>query len=383
MFNFEFSNSVKVLFGRGKTAQVGKAAAQYGKKAMVVTYNDPNLKALLNRVLSYLSEDGIEYVVFDKAQANPLTTTAMEGAAFAQAEGCDVIIGLGGGSAMDTAKGIAFLAVNPGEISDYIFGKPGNGALPLILITTTAGTGSEGNGTAVFTNPVTNDKKGLVSPYIFPKISIVDPELMTTLPKRIIAGPGLDVLFHAIESYISKKSHPVSEMLSLKAITMVSKYLPKVYDDPSDLDSWDNVALANTLAGMAIGYAGTTLPHAMEHPLSGLLNIVHSEGLAALYIAFMEFTYKSAPEKFANIASAMGEDISGLSVEEAAAKSIDSMRRIMEHVNLNPNLTKLGVKEEHIDWLANNTLTLMRLVLENNPIVPNSDEVKEIYRKCL
>ncbi len=383
MDNFEFQNPVKLLFGRGKLAQVGKAAAQFGTKALLVTYGDPGRKALVDRVLAHLGEAGISYAVFDKVQQNPLTTLVGEGAAFAREKGCDVVIGLGGGSAMDIAKGIAFMAVNPGEVSEYIFGKVGIGALPLILITTTAGTGSEGNNVAVFTNPQTKDKKGLVSPYVYPKIAIIDPELMTTLPKRIIAGPGLDVLYHAIESYIAKRSHPVSEMLSLQAIRLIGEYLPKVYDDPGDLDSWDKVALANTLAGMAISCAGTTLPHAMEHPLSGLLNIVHSEGLAAIYLPIMEYTYLSLPQKFADIAAAMGEDIKGLPVEVAAQKSIGAVAKIMAKVNLHPTLTELGVKEEHIEWLTNNALTLMKAVMENNPKIPTADEVKEIYRKCM
>lgn len=312
-----------------------------------------------------------------------MTTTVAEGAEIAKAEGCNVIIGVGGGSAMDTAKGIAFSTINEGEISDYIFGKQGTGALPLILITTTAGTGSEGNCTAVFTNPDTNNKKGLVNPLIYPKVSIIDPELMTTLPKRIIAGPGADVLFHAVEAYISKKSNPISDTYALKAIELISRNLAIVYNDPSDLDAWDKVTLANTFAGMAIGCAGTTLPHAMEHPLSGLLNVVHSEGLAAMYIEIMQYTYLSSPEKFASIAAAMGADIYGLSTEDAAAKSIDCIRDLLESVNMNINLTELGVKEEHIDWLTNNTMTLMKVVLENNPIIPTAEEVKAVYKKCL
>lgn len=383
MYQFDFNNPVKLAFGRGNVNKIGKITGEYGKKALVVSYNTPSFTSLLERVYTHLKEEGLEYVVFNEVQQNPLTTTVTEGAKLANSEGCDVIIGIGGGSAMDTAKGIAFSAVNEGDISDYIFGKPGTGALPIILINTTAGTGSEGNSTAVFTNPETNNKKGLVTPLIYPKVSIIDPELMTTLPKKVIAAPGLDVLFHAIESYISKKSNPISEIYALKAIELVSQNLVTVYNDPSNLDAWDKVTLANTLAGMAIGCSGTTLPHAMQHPLGGLLNIVHAEGLAALYIPILEYTYPAATEKFANIAAAMGIDIRDISTESAALKAIAAVKNIIEKVNMNVTLTELGTKEEHLEWLTNNTLTLMRVVAENNPKVPTKEDVYAIYKKCL
>lgn len=383
MYQFEFNNPVKLVFGRGNVSKIGKITAEYGKKALVVSYDSKNFSSLLERVYAHLKEEGLEYVAFNKVQQNPLTTIVTEGAELADAKGCDVIIGIGGGSAMDTAKGIAFSAVNKGDISDYIFGKPGNGALPIILINTTAGTGSEGNSTAVFTNPETNNKKGLVTPLIYPKVSIIDPELMVTLPKKVIAAPGLDVLFHAVESYLSRKSNPVSEIYALKAIALISENLVTVYNDPSNLDAWDKVTLANTLAGMAIGCSGTTLPHAMQHPLGGLLNIVHAEGLAALYIPILEYTYPAAIEKFANIAGAMGIETHNISSEDAGLKAIAAIKNLIEKVNMNVTLTDLGTKEEHLEWLTNNTLTLMRVVAENNPKVPTKEDVYAIYKKCL
>lgn len=384
MVNFEFINPVKLHFGAGKLQLVGSIASQYGKKALLVASDSAKRTGLLAKVEKYLDEAGVQHVFLDKFMQNPLSTLVEDGAKRAVSEKCDLVIAFGGGSAMDMAKGIAFSAVNPGSIWDYIFGrKQGTSALPIILIPTTAGTGSEANKTAVFNNPETNDKKGLVNPLIYPKAAIIDPELMTTLPKRVIAGPGADVLFHAIESYISKNSHPISEMLSLKAIELIAKNLPVVYDDSTNMESWENVTLASYLAGMAIDCAGTTLPHALQHPMGGLLNVVHSEGLAALYMAFMEYTYKAAPEKFKNIATAMGVSIAGMTTLEAAAASIEAVRALLLKVNMMPTLGELGVKEEHIDWLTNNALTTMKVVLGNNPKVPTREEVQSIYMKCL
>lgn len=315
---------------------------------------------------------------------NPLSTLVAEGAQVAADEGCDLVISLGGGSAMDMAKGIAFSAVNEGSIWDYVFGrKVGTRALPIILIPTTAGTGSEANRTAVFTNPETNDKKGLVNPLIYPKAAIIDPELMLTLPKRVIAGPGANVLFHVLESYISKNATPFSEMLSLRAIELIAQNLPLVYDDVTNVAAWEKVTLASSLAGMAINCAGTTLPHALQHPMDGLLDVVHAEGIAAIYKPFMEYTWPAAPEKFAAIAKAMGVDTRDMSQEQAAESSGAVVHQFLTGINMVPTLTQLGVKEEHFDWLINNILTTMKVVLSNNPRVTDGEKIREIYQGCL
>ncbi|WP_409310444.1 iron-containing alcohol dehydrogenase [Pectobacterium sp. B1J-3] len=381
---FEFSNPVKFHFGMGKHKQVGEIARPYGKKALLVASDSSKPTGQLAAVQQALSEAGLAYAVYDRFMQNPLSTLVAEGAQLAIDEKCDMVIGIGGGSAMDMAKGIAFSAVNPGSIWDYVFGaKVGTGALPIILIPTTAGTGSESNRTAVFTNPETNDKKGLVNPLIYPKAAIIDPELMLTLPKRVIAGPGADVLFHALESYISKNANPFSEMLSLRAIELIAQNLPVVYDDVKNIDAWEKVTLASSLAGMAIDCAGTTLPHALQHPMGGLLDVVHAEGIAAIYTPFMEYTWSAAPEKFAAIARAMGVDTRDMTVEQAAESSVAAVNRFLSGINMTPTLTELGVKEEHFDWLINNVLTTMKVVLSNNPRVPDADKIREIYQRCL
>jgi alcohol dehydrogenase class IV len=383
LMQFEYYNPVRLVFGRGKINTVGSMAKPYGKKALIVTSGSSGRTGVLQKVIDSLQGEGLQYAVFDKVRANPLTTTVSEGAALAKAENCEIVVGLGGGSAMDAAKAIAFMAVNEGDVSDYIFGKPGKGALPVILATTTAGTGSEGNSVAVLTNPENKDKKGLKSPYIYPKVAIVDPELLVTLPKRSIAGPGLDALFHAVESYLSRRSTPFSEMMALQAIQMLTANLEIVYQDPSNLDAWEKVSLANTLAGMAIDISGTALPHAMEHPVSGLLDVAHGEGLAALFIPILQFTYPSAPERFAAIAHAMGENIGGLNKQDAALRCISRIQTLLTSLDMTPGLHDFGVSEEHLDWLTANAWKTMKPVVENNPQVPTTEEMKDIYRQCL
>lgn len=384
MIDFNYYMPTKLLFGPGKVAGIGEIAKQYGKKALIVTGRTSTKKSgLLDRVVSYLKKEDIECFIFDKVQSNPLTTTTEEGATFAKQKGCDVVVALGGGSTIDAAKGIAFMAVNDGDVTDYIFGKAQSGALPIIAVTTTAGTGSEGDSLAVLTNPENNDKKSLKSQFIYPKVSIIDSELMTTLPKHIIAPTGIDVMCHAMEAYVAKNSNPLSEIMALKAIELVSKNLVSVYKNPNDLEAWSSMAFANTLGGMVIDASGVALAHGLEHPVSGLLDVTHGEGLAALLVTWMEYSYESSLEKFANIAKALGEDVSGLSIGDSAKKSIEGIKKLLSELNLTKKLSDLGVKEEHIEWLSNNALKTMIYAINNNPKVANLEEIKKLYHKCL
>lgn len=384
MKEYTFYNPVRYLFGKGVTRQVGTHAAALGKKALLVTSPSARSRALAETIAALLAQSGVASEVFPGAEPNPRASGVRKGADLAAKTGCDLVIGLGGGSAMDTAKGIAFLTGKEGDIFDYITGKrTGTSALPIICITTTAGTGSEGNSTAVFTNDETLDKKGLVNPLIFPKVSFIDSEFMATLPKPLIAGPGCDALFHAFESFISKDRTPISEMYSLEAMRLSIENLPRVYHDPTDFEAWDKVILANTLAGIAIGCAGTTVPHALGQPVSGLLDVAHSDSLVCLYPAFMKFTAQAAPEKFAKLAELLGCDVSGLSTEEAADRSINAMIDFLKGIDAYKKLSQFGVTEEHVDRLAESATSIMKVVLNKNPIVPTLEQVKQLYRDSL
>ncbi len=384
MVNFDYYMPVKLLFGAKKVLQIGKITKEYGSKALIVTGRNSTKKTgLLDKVRKCLEEEGIESAVFDKVESNPLITTVEEGAKFAKEQKCDVVIALGGGSSLDAGKAIAFLVENEGNISEYIFGKQGVGALPIIAITTTAGTGSEGDSLAVLTNPENNDKKSLKTPFIYPKVSIIDPELMTTLPKRIAASTCIDALCHAMEAYVAERSTPFSEIMALKAIELISENIEKVYKDSKDVEAWGAMALANTLGGMVIDASGVALAHGLEHPVSGLLNVAHGEGLAAIIVNWAEFSYRSSMQKFSNIAKALGEDVEGLQLEEAAKKSVSAIGKILKKVELTPTLSDLGVKEEHIEWLVNNSLKTMTYAISNNPKVATAEEIRELYMKSL
>lgn len=374
---FKYFLPVNIEFGSGKVAKAGELTKPYGKKALIVTgHSSAKKSGLYDKVKDSLKAEGIDSVLFDKVAQNPLTTTAAEGAAFAKENGCDVVVAIGGGSIMDCAKAIAFLVVNDGDVSDYIFGKKASDtALPIILIPTTCGTGSEGNGFAVLTNPDNGDKKSLRCNAIVAKVSIVDPECMMTMPKHVLASVGFDALCHNMEAYTSKIAQPFTDALSLYAVNLIAHNLVDVYKGTGSKESWEKITLASTIGGMVINTAGVTLAHGMEHPASGLKDIVHGKGLAALTPTIIEASYQGAPEKFAKLAKLFG----GEKAEDLAGK----VRELLEAIDLTCTLSDLGIEEKDIPWMAENCMKVSAPSIANNPVVFSQEEIAEIYKKAL
>lgn len=374
---FKYFLPVNIEFGSGKVAKAGELTKPYGKKALIVTgHSSAKKSGLYDKVKDSLKAEGIDSVLFDKVAQNPLTTTAAEGAAFAKDNGCDVVVAIGGGSIMDCAKAIAFLAVNDGDVSDYIFGKKASDtALPIILIPTTCGTGSEGNGIAVLTNPDNGDKKSLRCNAIVAKVSIVDPECMMTMPKHVLASVGFDALCHNMESYTSKIAQPFTDALSLYAVDLIAHNLVDVYKGTGSKDSWEKITLASTIGGMVINTTGVTLAHGMEHPASGLKDVVHGKGLAALTPTIIEDSYQGAPEKFAKLAKLFG----GEKAEDLAGK----VRELLEDIELTCTLSDLGIEEKDIPWMAENCMKVSAHSIANNPVVFSQEEIAKIYKKAL
>ena len=374
---FNYHLPVNLVFGRGRVAELGSIAKTYGKKALIVTGKGSTKKSgLLDRAVKYLEEAGLESVLFDNVSQNPLTTTAMEGAEFAKENGCDVVVALGGGSIMDCAKAIAFLAVNDGDINDYIFNRlVSDVALPLILVPTTCGTGSEGNGFAVLTNPDNGDKKSLRCNAIVAKASIIDSELMETMPKHILASVGFDALCHCMEAYISKIAQPMTDMLALQGMELIGANLLKVYQGNGDAEAWDAVTWASTIGGMVINTAGVTVPHGMEHPASGLRNIVHGRGLAALTPPVIEESIKGAPEKFAAISRCLG----GKDETDCA----DRVRQLLKDIDLATTLSEQGILPEDINWMVENCFKVSAAGIANHPVTFDREDIKRLYEKAM
>lgn len=372
-----FMVAMYIIPGSGKVKKVGELTKPYGKKALIVTEQSSAKKSgIYDKVKNGLEAAGLTTVLYDKVSQNPLTTTAEDGAAFAKENHCDVVVAIGGGSIMDCAKAIAFLSKNKGDISDYIYNRlRSDEALPLVLIPTTCGTGSEGNGFAVLTNPENGDKKSLRCNAIVAKVSIVDPECMMTMPKKVLASVAFDALCHNIEAYTSRIAQPFTDALSLYAIDLIANNLVDVYNGTAGKDGWEKITLASTIGGMVINTAGVTLAHGMEHPASGLKNIVHGQGLAALTPVIIEVSYKENREKFSKIARIMG----GMTAEDCATK----IRTLLRKLDLDCTLSDLGIKEENIPWMAENCMKVSAAGVMNNPVVFSKEEIAEIYRKAL
>ena len=375
--NFQYYLPVNVVFGCGKVDEAGELAKQYGSKAMIVTGGSSAKKSgLYDRVKESLKKSGIESILFDEVTPNPLTTTAEKGAKIAKGNGCDIIVGIGGGSIMDCAKGIAFLAVNDGDINDYIYNRiQGEGALPMIAIPTTCGTGSEGNSFAVLTNPGNGDKKSLRRNEIIPSVSIIDSELMQTMPAKLLACVGFDALCHSMEAFLPRAGQPMTEYLAYEGMKIITADLSNVYGGDHDDEAWDRLAWASTIGGMVINTAGVTLPHAMEHPLSGLKNITHGRGLAALTPVITEASAGYAPEKYAVISKLLG----GSDEKDCA----DAMRRFLDRIGLNVRLSEEGVTNNDIPWLTENCFKVSAVSVANHPAVFDADAIAKLYEKAL
>ena len=374
---FQYYLPVNLVFGRGKADFIGEKAAVIGKRALIVTGGNSTKKSgLLDRTKKQLEENGVSFVLFDQAEPNPLTTTVYKGGELANQEGCDFIIALGGGSSLDTGKGIAFMALNEGDINDYIYGKKvSDKALPLLAVPTTCGTGSEGNGFAVMTNPQTLDKKSLRCSAIVPTCSIVDPKLMMTMPKGILASVGFDALCHNIDAYLSTISQPLTDLMALEGVRLAAESLVALYEDTGDLNYWDQLCLSSTFGGMVINTAGVTALHGMEHPVSGLKDAVHGRGLAALAPYVFEASIKGAPYKFAILSKLLGGRDENDFVEQ--------IHKLISRLDLTESLKDMGIEESDLSWLTDNCLKVSATSMANHPVVFTPEEIKEIYQKSL
>ena len=386
---FSYFLPVHIQFGWDKVDSVADFAKPYGNKALIVTGRTSAKKSgLYDRVTAKLDAAHIEHVLFDQVDANPLTTTALDGATLAKSESCDMVIAIGGGSIMDCAKGIAFMSVNEGDINDYIFNcKTSDKALPLIVIPTTCGTGSEGNGFGVLTNPETGDKKSLRCNAIVPKVSIVDPAVMGTMPPHVLASVGFDALCHNIEAYTSKTAQPFTDALAHYAVTLLAQYLVPLYkhvkamaegksavlNETQLTKAWESVTLASTIGGMAINTAGVTLAHGMEHPASGLKDITHGVGLAVIEPVAVEYTWSANPDKFGALARIFNHG-DGSELSEA-------LRLIVHELDLTTNLTELGFTKKDIPWLVDNVYVVATGNIANTMAEISREDIEVLYKK--
>ena len=316
MMKFNFNNPTNILFGRGALNQLGSQRMP-GRKALLLTSNGKSVKAngYLDRTIDQLKKAGVDYALFDKIMENPLKEVIMEGAQFARSNDCDFIVALGGGAVLDASIAISAMATHPGDLWDYVSGGTGgckpleNNGLPIVTITTTAGTGSEVNCWGVISNLETNEKIGFGDPRLVPVLAIVDPELMKTVPPQYTAYQGFDALFHNTEVMMSNGVNILSETIALSAIENIAKYLPRAVKDGNDMEAREHIAYGSTMAGITMQLTSTTAQHSMEHAMSAYHhNLPHGAGLIMISKAFAEFFVEkhACDGQFIKMARAMG-----------------------------------------------------------------------------
>jgi alcohol dehydrogenase class IV len=381
--DFFYYVPVKLVFGEGSLNQAGEYASAYGSKAMIVTTgNFFKETGLVDRLQKILKKDGVDSIHFPEVAPNPLNTQIDAGAAKAKAENIDIFIGLGGGSAIDAAKGMAVARGHDRPIWDFCIGDDApeitEKTFPIIAITTTSGTGSEGTQWSVITNKDVEKKPGIGNDYTFAKVAIVDPELMVSMPPRITASTGFDALAHAIEAYTSTLATPVTDMMCEKAIRLVGKYLRRAVKNGEDKEARNGMAFANTMGGFAIAVGIVTVCHGLAHSVGGVAGTTHGETLAAMTPQTMRFSMRANPDKFKNIGMflrdeniKMGQDLLEDSVAEVEA--------LIRDIGLDKGLASMGVKENHIEQIANGVINYMGGSIEIDPM----DLVKEDLIKII
>jgi alcohol dehydrogenase class IV len=385
--NFEYYVPVRLVFGQGAVNRAGEMVSRYGSKAMIVTTGDLFKKTgLVDRLQGILKESGVGSVYFPEVDPNPLNTQIDAGAALAKKEGVDVFVGLGGGSAIDAAKGMAIATGHDRPIWDFCIGENvaeiTDKTCPIIAITTTSGTGSEGTQWSVITNAETQQKPGIGCDYTFAKVAIVDPELMETMPAKITASTGFDTLAHSIEAYTSTLSTPVTDMMCERAIRLVGKYLRRAVKDGSDTEARNGMGFANTMAGFSIAVGVVTVCHGLAHSVGGVAGTTHGETLAAMTPQTMRFSMRGNPEKFKNIGMFLRDEYVNAG-QDRLEDSVREVERLISDIGLNNGLASQGVKESDLEQIADGVISYMGGSIEIDPMDPDKDDLMAILKASM
>ena len=416
---FEMATS-NIRYGPGVTREVGMDLAEMGAKRVLV-FTDPNLSQLgpVATVLESLGREKLEYTLFDQVRVEPTDESFHVAIAAAQAERYDAFVGVGGGSSMDTAKAANLYSTYPTDFLDYVNppigkGQPVPGPLkPLIAIPTTAGTGSETTGVAIFDLAKMHTKTGIAHRRLKPTFGMVDPENTRTMSPQVAASTGLDVLSHSIESYTTipynqrayperpvlrpayQGSNPISDLWSLEALRMMAEYLPRAVADPSDDVARGNMMLAAAYAGMGFGNAGVHLPHGMSYAVAGMVRdfqpdgyqvdhpmVPHGISVILNAPAVFRFTGKACPERHLKAAEVLGADVSRAQAEDAGNILADQIIQLMQKLNIPNGLRAVGYTPEDIPALVEGTLPQHR-VTKLSPVPAGQEELSQIFAAAM
>ncbi len=380
---FDFFVPSVSRMGVGAVKKIGESAKFLGgTKALIVTDKGLFDLGVADQIVELLAADGIKAVVFNGAEPNPTDLNVRAGLKIYKDNNCDMLVSLGGGSSHDCAKGIGIVATNNGDIRDFAgIDTVPNPLPPFIAVNTTAGTGSEVTRFAVITNTDTHVKMIFATARITPTIAFNDPAMMVGLPAPLTASTGMDALTHAIEAYVAALANPVTDACAIAAIKLIVEWLPQAVGNGANLEARDKMAYAEYLAGVAFNNAGIGIVHAMAHQPGALLNKPHGVCNAILLPYGCEFNIIACPQKYADIAVAMGVNTAGLSTMEAAEKGIDAIRKLSRDIGIPSGLAEIGVKESDIPLLADNAINDICCLF--NPRKIRLEDLTRLYKEAM
>ena len=378
-----FYSPTKIAVGLNSASLVADEVKQFGGgRVLVVT--DPGVVAadLIAPIASSLKSGNIDYVIYDGVEPEPPSRVIDRGAEVFQSEGCDLVLGLGGGSSLDVAKGISILASNKGKILDYcgVDQVPQNGA-PMILMPTTAGTGSEVTRVLVLTDEEQNTKNVVFTPYALANAAIVDPLLTISMPPSVTADTGMDAMVHAIETFVSMNATVFSDTLAEKAILLIAEYLPVAWAKGSNTEARYHMSLAATLAGMAFGSGGLGAVHALAYPLGTEYHMTHGRTNAIMLPHVMRYNLPGSPEKYAWLAELMGQDTAGYSPMDAAELAVVAIQELLNTIRVSHQIRDYGIPEADLPQLVAGGLKQSRLFVPN-PRDLTEEDVAAIYKEA-
>ncbi len=376
----KFSVPTQIHFGPGVLENL-KDLISHTEKVFLVSDAGVEKAGITEKVAALLEERGVQHCLYTNITPNPTAAQVKEAHRELKAFGASTVISLGGGSPLDVGKVLAALATNEGKLEEYQWeGRPfENPPLLSIAIPTTAGTGSEVTGMSVIIDR--NVKRAVLGPAIYPRVALVDPELMVTLPADLTASTGLDALSHAVEAYVGKNSSPITDALALEAIGLLGRYLWRAVADGQDLKARDRVALASTLAGLAMDQAGLGIVHSLAGPLGGFFDVPHGLSNAILLPYGMRFNAMAAPEKYARIAQALGVDTRDLERWHGAIAAVEAVVCLVKEMSLTWDLKEYGVTGDRVEEMGR-AAAEMRLML-NNPRQATAKQCEQIFMSVL
>ncbi|WP_077624710.1 iron-containing alcohol dehydrogenase [Sediminibacillus massiliensis] len=381
--NFRYQIPTVIEFGRGYAKRLNEFVRELGGSKVLIV-GDPGVyqAGIVQQLEDPLQEAGIPFVTFTDVGTEATIESVDNGVALAKTEGCDIVVGVGGGSALDTAKSIGLLLTNGGNIRDYIgIDKVPAPAAPVIAVPTTAGTGSEITRFSVLSDKKAEAKLSVGSMYNCPALALCDPDLTLSLPPHITAATGMDALTHALESYVNKATQPISEGLSVQSMKLVAKSLRLAVIQGENTDARSDMLMASTLAAMAFNSTRLGLAHALAIPLGAHFKIPHGVVNAMLLPEVMEFNLIGNTDKFIEIARIFGEKVEQLTDREAAERAVKAVRQLKTDVGITQTLTDYGVEEQHLDLITEEALLSGNVPV--NPVKPTQEDLKNICRSLM